>query len=79
VARACLLGGGSLDRQPRAAQLSEPVGLVGVGQGRQPAVLPDGDLGQAREHRRGRLRVQRRGELVKDLPDVCLGLGEIAP
>ncbi|HEV8164694.1 MAG TPA: hypothetical protein VGR74_09655 [Actinomycetota bacterium] len=83
-----VLGQRRLDGQPGPAQLGDPVGLLGGGQDRQPvghggpgvgqAAVPQGGLGQAGEHRRGVLRVQRRPGVVEDAPEVGVGGGGLA-
>ena len=88
VAGAGLLGGGRLHRHRGAAQLGDPVGLLGGGQDRQPvghggarvrqAAVPHGDLGQARVHGGCALRLQRRRGVVEDPPEVGLRAGEVA-
>jgi hypothetical protein len=88
MARAGLLGQRSLDSQAGAAQLGDPVGLIAGGQDRQPvgrggarvrqAAVPDGGVGEAREHRCGVLRVQLRRGLVEDAPEVGLRGRQVA-
>jgi hypothetical protein len=59
-------------------EVASTIGVGGGGAGVRQAAVPDGDLGQAREHGRGVLRVQRGHGLVEDTPEVGVRAGQVA-